>query len=127
MAPSFADASVLDWLEAADTADFDEAAFGVIAMTADGSVVGYNAAEAALSGLTPARVIGRHFFSSVAPCTNNFLIAHRFDSESALDAIIDYVFTLRMAPTPVRLRLLKRLGARRMYLLVERRPAHEAG
>jgi hypothetical protein len=37
-----------------------------------------------------------------------------------LDAVIDYVFTLRMQPTKVKLRLLKQPGRRRMYLVVER-------
>ncbi len=123
MAPEFADAGLNDWLDAASAEDLDELAFGVIGMTPDGMVVAYNKAEAGLAGLTPSRVIGRHFFTSVAPCTNNYMVAQRFEGDAGLDAIIDYVFTLRMAPTPVRLRLLKRPDAKRMYLLVERRQA----
>jgi photoactive yellow protein len=69
----------------------------------------------------PANVIGRHFFSAVAPCTNNFMVAYRFETEPALDAVTDYVFTLRMQPTAVRLRLLKQPLRRLMYLVVERR------
>jgi len=84
----------------------------------------YNKAESALSGLRPERVIGRHFFSAIAPCSNNYLVAGRFD-EAELDAIVDYVFTLRMAPTPVRLRLLRQPNARHMYMIVERRPSGE--
>ena len=81
-------------------------------------------ADAALAGLSPARVLGRHFFTAVAPCTNNFMVAQRFETEAEIDATLDYVFTLRMAPTPVTLRLLKRPAARYMYLLVERRRSH---
>lgn len=117
----FSTSDIIFFLDACDFAAFDALSFGVIAMAFDGTVVAYNAAESALSGLTSARVIGRHFFSAVAPCTNNFMVAHRFETESDLDETIDYVFTLRMMPTPVRLRLLKRPGAARMYLLVERR------
>jgi photoactive yellow protein len=79
-----------------------------------------NAWEGQLSGLTPERVIGRQFFTSVAPCTNNFMVAHRFETEPEIDAEIDYVFTFRLAPRRVRLRLLKRPGGRRMYLAVTR-------
>jgi photoactive yellow protein len=68
-------------------------------MSEDGTVTSYNLAESRLSGLTPANVVGRNFFSSVAPCTNNFLVAYRLETEPVLDAIIDYVFTLRKNPS----------------------------
>ena len=110
----------MDQLEASDDAARDNVPFGVIAMAEDGTVTSYNMAESRLSGLTPAKVVGRHFFSTVAPCTNNFMVAYRFETEPSLDAVIDYVFTLRMQPTKVRLRLLKQPGRRRMYLVVER-------
>ncbi len=108
------------WLEAADAADLDALAFGLIAIAYDGTVEHYNLAEAAAAGLTPARVIGRNFFTSVAPCTNNFMIAHRFEAEPALDVIMDYVFTFIMAPQKVQLRLLKQPHGRRMYVAVVR-------
>jgi photoactive yellow protein len=116
----FIDPGLLDRLEAADDAALDTAPFGIVAMAEDGTVTSYNAAESRLSGMTPAKVIGRHFFSAVAPCTNNFMVAYRFETEPALDAIVDYVFTLRMQPAKVRLRLLRRPAGRRMYLVVER-------
>jgi len=42
----------------------------------------------------------------VGPCTNNYLVAQRFLDCDELDEQLDYVFTFRMAPTPVRLRML---------------------
>ena len=108
-------------LSSATAAELDGLPFGVVALALDGTVEAYNAFEAKLAGLTPGRVIGRNFFSSVAPCTNNFMIAERFQTEPDLDAIIDYVFTLRMTPKKVRLRLLKRSDLAQMYLVVERR------
>jgi photoactive yellow protein len=119
--PGFAAPDLFDWLEAASADDLDLLAFGLIAMTGDGAVARYNVAEGKLSGLTPERVIGRNFFTSVAPCTNNFMVAHRFESEPEIDAVTDYVFTFRLAPLKVRLRLLKRPGAQYMYLAVELR------
>jgi photoactive yellow protein len=116
---TFTEPGLLDRLEGADDSVLDEVPFGIIAMTADGVVMSYNAAESRLAGLSPAKVIGRHFFSEVAPCTNNFMVAQRFENEPVLDAVIDYVFTLRMKTTNVRLRLLKQPVRRRMYLLVE--------
>jgi photoactive yellow protein len=117
---NFTGLDLLDRLEAADDAALDRAPFGVVAMTDDGVVASYNMAESRLAGLTPEKVVGRHFFSAVAPCTNNFMVAQRFETEPVLDAVVDYVFTLRMQPTKVRLRLLKQPGRRRMYLVVER-------
>jgi photoactive yellow protein len=109
------------WLEAASEADLDGLSFGLVAMSADSTVEHYNPAEARISGLTPERVIGRNFFTSVAPCTNNFMVAHRFETEAVLDATVEYVFTFMLAPRRVTLRLLKQPGGRRMYLAVQPR------
>ena len=121
MAITFSQPGLLDSLEAQNAAALDALAFGVVTMTPDGVVTHYNAAESRLAGLSPSNVVGRHFFSAVAPCTNNFLVAHRFETEPTIDDIIDYVFTLRMKPTKVRLRLLKQPGRTHMFLAVERR------
>jgi photoactive yellow protein len=117
-APGFGAPDILRHLDAADDTTLDGLSFGVIAMSSDGIVVAYNKAEAGAAGLRAERVIGRHFFTAVAPCTNNHLVAHRFESEPLLDATIDYTFTFKMAPKKVQLRMLRQPGARRMYLLV---------
>jgi photoactive yellow protein len=116
----FDDELLYDELDASSDTTLDGAEFGVVAMDDDHRVVFYNRAESTLSGLTAERVVGRHFFTEVAPCTNNFMVAYRFETEAELDATIDYVFTLRMSPTPVRLRLLRRPDAKRQFLLVQR-------
>ena len=43
--------------------------FGLITLDPEGTVLRYNKAEASLSGLDPARVVGLNFFEQVAPCT----------------------------------------------------------
>jgi photoactive yellow protein len=118
---SFTEPGLLDLLDAADDAALDALRFGVVAMAQDGTVSSYNTAESLLSGMTPANVLGRNFFTSVAPCTNNFMVAYRFETEPILDDVIDYVFTLHVKPTAVRLRLLKQPARRRMYLVVQRK------
>ena len=117
----FTDANLFDQLEAADDTALDALAFGVVAMSEDGTVTSYNIAESRVSGLTAANVVGRNFFTSVAPCTTNFLVAHIFQNEPVLDTVVDYVFTAYIKPTAVRLRLLKQSTRRRMYLAVELR------
>lgn len=116
----FDDAAGLAQLEAMSAQALDELTFGVVRMRADGEVVAYNAFESKLAGLTKDRVLARNFFSDVAPCTNNYMVAERFLSEPELDATLDYIFTLRMMPTAVKLRLLRSANAEHMYLLVNR-------
>ena len=121
----FADPGLLDALEATPLDGIDAFGFGLIVMDRDGGVTGYNQAESQLSGLPVDQVAGRTFFVEVGPCTNNYLIAQRYQDcagqDQELDEQLDYVFTYRMSPTPVRLRLLARRGSDRQYLAVRLR------
>jgi photoactive yellow protein len=119
--PSFLDPGLLELLEATSVEDFDELDFGLITMDRHGVVIGYNANESIRSGIRRDRVMGRDLFVDVAPCVNNYLVAERYWSEDALDEQLDYVFTFRMRPTPVRLRLLAAAGSDRQYLAVRSR------
>jgi photoactive yellow protein len=104
--------------------NLDAAAFGIIGFDAGCLVQIYNQTESQAAGLSADRVMGRHLFEVVAPCMNNYLVAQRFEDAlrdgSELDTVIDYVLTLRMRPTPVRLRLLASPSLPLRYLLVER-------
>ena len=116
----FAESGVLAALTDADSDTLNELPFGVVKMDLDGTVLEYNHAEAKLSGLSRENVIGRNFFTQVAPCTNNFMVAERYHQNDTLDETIDYVFTYRMRPTEVRLRMLKDATRAAQFLLVER-------
>lgn len=114
------DSDLVTKLDAADATTLEDAAFGIIVMDQTGIVQSYNRYESDLSGLSAGFVVGKHFFTAVAPCTNNFLVAQRFEDEAPLDAVVDYVFTLKMRPTNVKLRLIKSAATLRHYLLVLR-------
>jgi photoactive yellow protein len=124
-ATDFADADIPTVLPGCSDTELDELEFGVIAIDAQGLVQRYNRQESTMAGLSPQRVLGSSLFTVVAPCMNNFMVAHRLDealaAQSALDATIDYVLTLRMRPTPVRLRLLHQPGQALRYVLVQRK------
>ena len=120
LAPSSFDQITIEQLEAGPLEWLDQLSFGVIGMTADGIVDVYNATESRLAGLSASKVVGRNFFAEVGVCMNNFMVAQRFDDEPELDATIAYVLTLRMRPTPVKLRLLQTRGVTRSYVLVQR-------
>ncbi|WP_052389792.1 hypothetical protein [Belnapia moabensis] len=124
--PSFSDSRLSEKLDTASEAELDALPFGVIGFGVDGRVEVYNACEAGSAGLSKTRVLGRHMFDEVAPCMNNYLVAQRFEEEEVLDEVLPYVLTLRMRPTPVRLRLLKRCGGRLCYVLVDRSSSAKA-
>lgn len=115
---TFDDPSLLDALEGASLVDTDALDFGLIVMDRAGTVTWYNAFESTRAGIGCEHVLGRNFFFAVGPCTNNYLVAQRYIDEPDLDDFVDFVFTLRMKPTPVRLRLLARAGSERQYLAV---------
>jgi photoactive yellow protein len=111
-----ADAGTL--LDRLDHGELDNLPFGVIQMDRSGTVLRYNSTESRYSGLPPERVLGRHFFREVAPCSNNHRVAERY-ALPKLDETIEYTFALRMKPVPVTLRMLKLAQGAQMYLLVK--------
>jgi photoactive yellow protein len=115
---SFDGPHLLSMLEDSPLERTDDLPFGLIVMDREGTVIWYNEYESQRAGLGRDRVEGRNFFTSVGPCTNNYLIAQRYLDEPDLDDFLDFVFTLRMAPTPVKLRLMARSGSPRQYLAV---------
>jgi len=116
----FSEPGLIDKLELLGDAELDTLNFGVVKMDLDGRIVSYNLYESEGAGLSRERVLTRNFFAQIGPCTDNALVAGRFRGAVELDAELDYVFTLRMQHTPVRLRLLKSASAASMYLLVRR-------
>lgn len=111
-------------IEALNEAELDDLTFGVIGFDAGTTVTLYNTFESKYAGLSRERVLGNPFFTTVAPCMNNFMVAHRFEDAAAngtaLDETIDYVLTLRMRPVKVKLRLLARPTAATRFVLVLR-------
>ncbi len=117
----FDQSDLLSALCSVNSEEYDRAPFGIVAMGLDSIVTSYNAWESQLSGLRPTAVLGRHFFTEIAPCTNNFMVALRYE-EVDLDEVLNYVFSYRLRPVAVRLRLLKSSAAVRQFLVVERAP-----
>lgn len=116
----FADIGLAD-IETLSSAELDALPFGLIGLSPVCVVEIYNQTESTLAGISRDRVLGTHFFLTTAQCMNNFMVAQRFEDEAELDVVIDFVLTLRMRPTPVRLRLLKSPTVRRRYILLERK------
>ncbi|KQQ32346.1 phosphonate transporter [Duganella sp. Leaf126] len=107
-----------------DAEQLDVLRFGVIGFDRDGRVQRYNQFESQAAGLRPERVLGLDVFVAVAPCMNNDLVAQRFadarQDGAPLDETLNYVLTLRMRPTKVKLRLLSQPESELAFVLVER-------
>lgn len=107
-------------LDAMTPEQVDALPYGVVGLGADGTAEVYSATESRLAGIPRSIVLGWQYFAETAQCMNNFMVAQRFEDEPEIDDMIDYVLTLRMRPTPVRLRLLKSGAVARRYLLIQR-------
>ncbi|WEY37685.1 phosphonate transporter [Paraburkholderia sp. SUR17] len=103
-----------------DSGRFDEQRYGVIGFDPDLRLTVYNATESRNAGLPATRILGLNIFEEVAPCMNNFMVAQRFVNCDALDETIPYLLTLRMRPTPARLRLLMSPDVATRFLLIDR-------
>lgn len=123
--PQFDSPALPRWLASSTAADIETLDFGVIGF--DDAYVAqiYNSHESKAAGLSLDRVLGQHFFDLVAPCMNNPMVAQRFHDAQAiqapLDVSLDYVLTLRMRPTKVKLRLIALPPAGLRFVLVQRR------
>lgn len=107
-----------------DNDGLDHQPFGVIGFKSDFLVDRYNRYECVNTGLTREKVLGRHVFTQVAQCMNNFMVAQKFEDaqaqQVALDDCLPYVLTWRMRPTSVKLRLLWDPQQLRGYILLNR-------
>ncbi len=109
-------------LEDAHADDLNRAPFGVVEFDTQGTILFYNQYEAELAGISSEHALGKNFFTEIAPCINNFMVATRYESAAAanqnLDETIDYVFTYKLKPTKVTLRMLRQ--NRQQWLCVEK-------
>jgi photoactive yellow protein len=107
---AFGQPDLINVLAKLDDKQLDELPFGVIGFGRDCLVQRYNRFESEATGLLQEKVVGKHVFTDIAQCMNNFLVVQRYEdawtSASPLDATLDYVLTWRMSPVKVKLRLL---------------------
>jgi photoactive yellow protein len=78
--------------------------FGAIKLDKNGTILSFNQYEAKLTGRDPNKVIGKNFFTEVAPCTNVQAFAGRYREgveAGELHAVFPYKFDFKMAPRDV--------------------------
>lgn len=120
---SFEDDGIGERLRYASEEELNEAPFGIIKLDDDGVVEFYNQYESELSGISRSEAVGRHFFTQLAPCSNNRLFQGRFEDgvrKGHVDERFTYTFTYKMRPTLVDVRLY-RDDAGQNWVLIHKR------
>jgi photoactive yellow protein len=98
------DAYDLDKVQRLHDEELDAFPFGVITVDRSGTILEYNAYERSLTGLGQADVIGRNFFTDVAPCTAIRDFQGRFGEFLGSDqtSIEPFEFVFKLATGPQR-------------------------
>jgi len=108
-------------------AELDRLPFEVIRLNGDGIVQSYNRTESIAARRTPDDVIGRNFFTDVAPCTNVRAFAGRLEAMRAAGGPaterFGFVFRLPWTRCAVQLSLTYEPATDSAIVIVDWRPA----
>ena len=94
----------IERIQSSSELELDQLPFGAIRLDREGIILSFNQAEVDLSGRRKENVLGRNFFTQVAPCTNVQEFAGKFREGVALGrlhTVFPYVFDDEMAPRHV--------------------------
>ena len=102
--------------------EIDDLAFGAIQLDSNGNIIQYNETEGAITGRSPAQVIGKNFFKDVAPCTNTPKFKGAFDKVVAErgSVMLEYTFDYQMTPTKVKVHMKPALVGGNFWIFVKR-------
>jgi photoactive yellow protein len=78
--------------------------FGAIRLDREGTILSYNRTEAELAGRKKESVLGKNFFTDVAPCANVQEFAGKFREgveAGSLHTVFPYIFDYQMDPRNV--------------------------
>jgi len=124
-APSgtFVPAELFRMLGSLSRADADACDFGVIRLDDAGKVVMVNRYQSDLGGVPVPQFEGKHYFTQIAPCTNNGLFYGTFKKGVAagqLNVTFAYTFTFKMKPTNVRVHMYRDSASGTNWVFVAR-------
>ncbi|MGM0480537.1 MAG: photoactive yellow protein [Pseudomonadota bacterium] len=110
-------------LASMDDSQLNDVAFGAIQLDDKGKIIQYNAAEGDITGRDPSTVIGKNFFTEVAPCTDSKEFKGKFDEgvkTGNLNTMFEYTFDYEMKPTKVKVHMKKALSGDSYWVFVKR-------
>ena len=120
---SFGQADIDNVLKGKSASEIDKLAFGAIQLDAKGNVLQYNTAEGEITGRDPKSVVGKNFFTDVAPCTNRPAFKGEFDKgvrNGNLGVMFEYIFDYNMKPTKVKVHMKKAISDDSYWVFVKR-------
>ena len=121
---SFVTVEILSKLANLTSQEADELQYGVIRVSDEGVIELYNRYETDISKLSALDVIGKNFFTNVAPCTNNRLFKGKFEAgvqNDLLDTSFLYTFTYCLRPTNVAIQLYRHSESKSNWIFTQRR------
>lgn len=120
---AFGKTDVENVLAKMNSAQLNKLAFGAIELDASGRIIKYNAVEGAITGRDPKTMIGKNFFTEVAPCTNRPEFKGVFDTgvrSKNLNVLFEYVFDHQMKPTKVKIHMKQAITGTSYWIFVKR-------
>ena len=120
---AFGKTDVENVLSKMNDAQLNKLAFGAIELDAGGKILKYNAVEGAITGRDPKVVIGKNFFTEIAPCTNRPEFKGVFDAgvrAKNLNTMFEYVFDHQMKPTKVKIHMKQAILGETYWVFVKR-------
>lgn len=120
---AFGKTDVENVLAKMNNAQLNKLAFGAIELDASGRILKYNAVEGAITGRDPQTMIGKNFFTEVAPCTNRPEFKGVFDTgvrSKNLNILFEYVFDHQMKPTKVKIHMKQAITGTSYWIFVKR-------
>lgn len=103
--------------------DIDNLTFGAVNIDKNGKIISYNKAEGEITGRKPEEVIGKNFFTDVAPCTKTDEFYGKFQEgvkSGNLSTMFEYTFDYQMKPTKVKVHMKKSLSDDSYWIFVKR-------
>jgi len=116
--------SILKKLPSLSAAELDALSIGVVKVDDIGTIQMYNKEEGRIGNVNPSSVIGKNFFTQVAPCTNNRLFFGKFKdgvASNSLSFSMPYTFTYKIKPTNVLIQMYRDHDTSSNWIIVKQR------
>lgn len=123
MQPSIDDDAFVAGIEQWSRDAIDALPFGVIRLDADGRITSFSAVEASQSGVGERPVLGRRFFTDLAPCMWTEAFQQRYDQAVAagtLDVTFDQIGDFDSRTRHLRVRVRSAMGGG-AWVFIDRR------
>lgn len=105
-------------------ADVNNLSFGAIKLDGTGKILFYNDTEGKITGRNPKDMIGKNFFTEVAPCTKRpefYGVFQEGVASGNLDTLFEYTFDYKMNPVKVKVHMKTAMNKDGYWIIVKRR------